>query len=117
MAIKITVINNVDVPKNVRKMNDDALWTFAANEWHRLISPYTPFRTGTLDNNVSIKPREIHYNAPYAAIVYHRNANFRKDKHPLATKEWDKAAIPSQGSKLVSAMQSYVDSGKLRLRG
>jgi hypothetical protein len=46
MAIKITVINNVDVPKNVRKMNDDALWTFAANEWHRLISPFTPMDTG-----------------------------------------------------------------------
>ena len=117
MAIRITVINNVDVPKNVRKMNDDSLWTFAANEWHRLISPFTPMDTGQLDTNVSIKPKEIHYRVPYAHYIYVNNFNFRKDKHPLATKEWDKAAIPSQGSKLVSAMQSYVDSGKLRLRG
>jgi len=118
MAIKITVINNVDVPRNVRKMNDDALWTFAANEWHRLISPFTPFRTGNLDQNVMIMPKEIHYQMPYARYVYARNANFRKDIHPLASKEWDQAAVAAgKGADLVSAMKEYIDSGRLRLNG
>lgn len=114
--MNITVISQIDIPKKTRKINDDSFWTFAANEWHRLISPYTPFRTGTLDNNVSIKPREIHYNAPYAAIVYHRNANFRKDIHPLASNQWDAAAIAGkQDESLISSMQNYVKSGRLKL--
>lgn len=46
-----------------------------------------------------------------------RSLSFRTDKHPLASREWDKAAEPTQKPKLIRAMQHYVDSGRLRLDG
>jgi len=46
-----------------------------------------------------------------------RKLNFRKDLHPLASREWDQAARPTQEPKLILSMQAYVDSGKLKLNG
>lgn len=46
-----------------------------------------------------------------------RTLSLRKDPHPLASREWDKAAEPTQKSKLVSAIQRFVDSGRLNLDG
>ena len=112
--VKITVTSNIDIPKKLRKINDPTFWTFAANEWHRLITPFTPFRDGFLSREVDITPKKIHYAMPYARYVYNMNANFRKDIHPLASKEWDKAAIAAgKAGELISSMQNYVDSGKL----
>lgn len=118
MSISVHVTSHVDIPGTMRKVNDDTFWTFAANEWHRLISPFTPFRTGNLDQNVMITPKQIHYQAPYAWYVYARNMNFRKDAHPLASREWDQAAVSAgKGADLVAAMKEYIDSGRLRLNG
>lgn len=46
-----------------------------------------------------------------------RSLSFRKDLHPLASREWDKAAEPTQKHKLISAMQHFVDSGRLNFGG
>jgi hypothetical protein len=46
-----------------------------------------------------------------------RRLSFRHDLHPLASREWDQAARPTQEPKLVNAMQAYVDSGRLKLSG
>ena len=139
MAFRIRVEEHINIPKNMAKVQDDKFWEFGANEWWRLITPYTPMETGTMSESVSIKPKEIEYNSPYAHYLYKGELmvdpdtgssyarygtkkvyagtalEISKAKHPLATKEWDKAAEPTQKSKLIRAMQGYIDSGGLNL--
>jgi hypothetical protein len=137
--MKLTIINKLNIPNILSRFDDDKLWEFGALEWHKLISPYTPMQTGTLFESVTIRPKEIEYKQPYAHYMYHgilmvdpdtrssyakkgakkvytsKQLKYQKDKHPLATKEWDKAAQPTQGPKLVNAMQGYINSGRLKL--
>lgn len=99
----------------MKKIEDDSFWKFAANEWWLLISPYTPMDTGTLWQSVNIHPKEIEYTQPYSHRIYEGNFNFKTDMHPLASRQWDKAAQPTQEGNLIDAMQAYIDSGRLKL--
>lgn len=115
MEIKFTVTKvNINTRRLLNKVNNDrAFWTFAATEWHRLYEPYVPMHHGTLKDTVSIRPKEIEHTVPYARYQYNgTNFRFRRDK---ACAKWDKAAAPTQGPKLASAMQKYIDSGRLKL--
>lgn len=115
MSFKIEVASSIDIPKNLEKINNSAFRKFAHTEWNRLIFPYVPFNTGTLAESVNISADCIEYRAPYALSVYKNNRNYRKDKHPLASAQWDKAAEPTEKPKLIAALQAYVDSGRLKL--
>ncbi len=99
----------------MQQIQDDRFWKFAAQEWHRLYSPYVPMQTGNLVSNVSIEPKQITHNVPYAFRQYNGQFKFRKDKHPLACGKWDVAAKPSQESKLLNTLQNYIESGRLQL--
>lgn len=107
----IEVTTNIDIPRVLKKIDNDAFWTYAAGTWHKLYRHYVPCDTGQLYNNVIIRPKEIEHCADHATKVYVNNRNYRIDKHIFATSQWDKHAAPSQGQKLVSAMQKYVDRG------
>lgn len=137
--MKLTVINKLNIPNILSRLDDDKLWEFGASEWHKLISLYTPMQEGILFEDVTIRPKEIEYNHPGGNYIYRgilmvdpdtgssyakkgakkvytsKQLEYQKDKHPLATKEWDKAAQPTQGPKLVNAMQGYINSGRLKL--
>ncbi|MDO4547538.1 MAG: minor capsid protein [Clostridia bacterium] len=43
--------------------------------------------------------------------------SYRKSRHPLASAQWDKAAIPAQMPLLIRSLQAYVDGGGLNLGG
>ena len=101
---------DINIQRAIRKIDNDTFWTFAASEWNRLIYPFVPFDTGALASNTTIEPKKIIYEQEYAPIVYSRNANFRKDKHPLATREWDKAARPSKFGELLRSLRAYIKS-------
>ena len=97
--------------------NDRGFWTFAATEWHRLYKDYVPMREGFLTNNVIIRPKEIEHAVPYARRLYNGvGFRFSRNQHPKASAKWDQAAAPTQLPKLVSAMQAYIDSGRLKLK-
>ena len=134
---------NIDGNRRLKQVRAKSFWKYAANEWWKLITPYTPMITGTMSEQVEIKGEEgageIEYTAPYSHYLYEgklmvdavtgssyaragtkkvyadKDLNISKAKHPLASKEWDKAAAPTQKPKLVDAMQDYVDSGRLNL--
>lgn len=90
-------------------------WTIAHLEWWRLITPYTPFQTGNLAEDVTITAEAIKYNSPYANRMYKGdNFNFRKDKHPLASARWDRAAKPSQLPCLARTLNNYIKSGRFK---
>ena len=104
-------------------VNNNNFGLFVAQEWKRLISPYTPRREGRLEDTARVKPWEIEYGsfsndpntAPYAAYVYYGDKfKFRKDKNVFATSHWDRAAINAkQDDKLIRAAQKYIDKEKL----
>lgn len=107
--LNVSVVNNIDVDKIVSVTDNDFFWYHMAREWYRLLQKYTPRDTGNLMENVSIVPKEITYNAPYAAVVYnHEGANFRKDKNPYATAQWDVAARATELPKLIEFGNEYL---------
>lgn len=125
--------------------NDSAFWTYAASEWHRLYAPYVPFESGALRDSVTIAPKTITHNAPYAHYQYtgevygpnypitqngvrvgyfstpnrpkHPTGKRLKYKNPKAAAKWDQVAAATQTPKLISSLQAYIDSGRLRLDG
>lgn len=118
MVITITVADvSIKVHDITNKaLNDPAFWTFAATEWHKLYDPYVPMQTGMLKNSVIIRPKEIEHVVPYARYQYYGDGfHFRKDMHPKASARWDQAAAPTQLPKLETALQNYIDSGRLKL--
>lgn len=100
-------------PKIIQKVTNDKFGLFTANEWKRLIDPYTPRDTGLLESTVTLRPFEIHYRVPYAVHVYYgRYMNFQK-KNPYSTYEWDKAAESAgQKDKLCRTLNNALNSGQ-----
>lgn len=65
------------------------------------IAPYVPMQTGALMDNTTVDETGITYNSPYAKRQYEGDDfNFSKEKHPLATAHWDKAAMASKGEEI-----------------
>lgn len=143
MPMNISVESHVDVPKILAKVRNKDFWLFAASEYHRLMTPFVPFETGELDETTKINSSEltgeVDYYAPHAHYIYEgklmvdpetgssyakkdskkiyngKSLKISKEKHPLASVKWDKAAEPTQKPKLIDEMQAYVDSGRLHL--
>lgn len=55
----------------LNKVTNDRFGTFVANEWKRLIDPYTPKDTGIMQMSAWVEPWTIEYPQPYAAYVYY----------------------------------------------
>ncbi len=109
MKFEITSVD-IDIPKNLKKVDNDAFWKFAANEWWKLITPFVPMDTGTLFESVHITPGQIEYYQPYARRVYEGDhINFHKDHHPLASARWNIVAKPTEYPKLINTLQEYID--------
>lgn len=66
----IKVYVDLNMPQIEEKVTNDRFGLFMAQEWKRLIDPYTPHDTGTLQSNVSLRPFEIEYNSRYAHYMY-----------------------------------------------
>lgn len=60
----------LDMPQIFNKVQNDEFGLFLAQEWKRLIEPYTPYRDGHLAENVECKPFEIIYKSLYARYMY-----------------------------------------------
>lgn len=115
---KFKIKSNIKSQNEGKKIETNSeLWTYAASTWRDLISPFVPYNTGNLCENVTIDSGEIKYNAPYALETYEnaRKLHFRTDKHPLASAHWDEVAKPSQEGYLVSSLQDFINSGKAKL--
>lgn len=66
----VTVRIDLDEAGILKRVQNEKFGMLAANEWKRLIDPYTPHDTGTLQSNVIIRPFEIEYNSRYAHYIY-----------------------------------------------
>lgn len=112
MRVSLEVKSNLDIPAYIRAIQDPKLWKFAASEWRRLIEPYVPMDTGTLKDTVDVQGGrgngQIVYKVPYARYQYEGHFNHRKDLHPKASRQWDKAALPTEEPKLIRSLERYV---------
>ena len=92
------------------KVQNDDFGLDLAQNWKRLISPYTPRRDGTLEDTALVRPFEIEYTQPYSHYVYYgKTFNFRRDANPYATYEWDKSAEKAgQKEKLIKSANQYL---------
>ena len=110
MKISVEVDSKINIPDCMKAVQDDAFWTFAAVEWHRLYSKYVPMDEGKLRDTVSFGVGEIEHTQPYARYQYYGNFNHSNSKNPLASARWDQAAKPTEEQKLINALQKYIDS-------
>ena len=111
----VSVSVKTDIKPAMKVLGGDKLGLFAAKEFKRLVDDYVPMDIGQLAGSVNLKPWELEYFAPYAAVVYNGGrggkAKFKKDRHAKASKEWDKAAVRDGKDKdLNSSMQGWIDS-------
>ena len=105
----------VDIKKHRKALQNAAFWTRAAREWYKLYTPYVPMDTGRLLRDVRFSPGTIDHRAPYARRVYHgAGLDFRRDRHPLAAANWDRAAEKARRDELLRRLQALVDAGHLR---
>ena len=104
---------DLNEPRIREKVTSDRFGLLVSNEWKRLIDPYTPRDTGTMQNTARLYPFEIHYIQPYSSAVYYmKNAKFQK-KNPYSTYEWDiKAEQAGQMDKLYRIANNALQSGR-----
>lgn len=107
---------DLNEPKIYAKVTNDRFGRFVAEEWKRLIDPYTPSDTDTMRRNVRFRPFQIHYfTTGYPAIVYYnrRGAHFQTKNSEFATDHWDiKAEQAGQKDKLYRELNSALRSGR-----
>ena len=104
---------DLNEPKILAKVQNDRFGLLVSSEWKRLIDPYTPRDTGTMQDTAKLYPFKIHYIQPYSVYVYYgKGKNFQK-KNPYSTYEWDiKAAQSGQIDKLYRILNNGLQSGK-----
>lgn len=105
---------DIDEQKVLSKVTNDKFGLFVANEWKRLIDPYTPRDTGTLMQSAKLSQFKIHYIQTYATKVYYGKDFKFKKKNPYSTYEWDEAAAKAgQLNKLYRSINSALQSGRI----
>ena len=104
---------DLNEPKILAKVQNDRFGLLVSNEWKRLIDPYTPRDTGTMQDTATLNPWQIHYKTKYAARIYYgKDFTFQK-KNPYSTYEWDvKAAEAGQIDKLTRTLNNALQSGQ-----
>ena len=98
----------VDLGGALKKLDAKAnttLGMFAANEAMKGMSPYVPFRNGTLDASATPSAWAVEYQVNYAVYVYYGDKmRFSKERHALATSRWATAYAAAHGQELASAI-------------
>ena len=104
---------DLNEPKILEKVQNDRFGMLVSNEWKRLIDPYTPRDTGTMQEGARLYPWEIHYKEKYSSRVYYgKDFKFQK-KNPSSTYEWDiKAEQAGQKDKLYRTLNNALQSGQ-----
>lgn len=107
--VKVTLDIDGISRKVDRIKSDEGLGLFMATEAMRGMSPYVPFRNGYLDASAKAEPFAVTYSTSYARRIYHGTSlKFSKERHALATAEWDRAYEAAHGQELARAATAYL---------
>lgn len=115
MAITIKVdINSQEIE---RSRITTELKTYANARFYAYMYDYVPMRDGFLSANVQISDECVHFLSPYAARMYTgAHYNFRKDRHPLATAYWDRAALSARKDRLTHDIEQAALHGSATMQ-
>lgn len=104
---------DLNEPRILEKVQSDRFGRYVSLEWRRLLDPYTPRDTGTMQDTTVLGAFNIHYKTPYATRIYYgKGYNFQK-KNPYSTYEWDiKASESGQLDKLYRTLNNALQSGQ-----
>lgn len=90
-----------------------AVLLYANERVYAYCDPYVPFRDGDLSQNVTITKDAVTYTSRYANRQYKgEDFNFRKDYHPLATAQWDKAMKIAKGQQVADDISDFIKRGE-----
>lgn len=104
---------DLNKPKIFAKVQNDRFGLLVSTEWKRLIDPYTPRDTGTMQDTAKVNPWRIQYIQPYSKYVYYGRDFMFKKKNPYSTYEWDEAAANAgQLDKLTRTLNNALQSGQ-----
>ncbi len=104
---------DLNEPRIRDKVTSDRFGRLVSLEWKRLLDPYTPRDTGTMQESAIVDPWQIHYKQKYAERVYYGSDMTFQKKNPYSTYEWDKAAEKAgQKDKLYRTLNNALQSGR-----
>ena len=104
---------DLNEPKILAKVQNDRFGLLVSSEWKRLIDPYTPRDTGTMQDTAKLYPFKIHYIQPYSRRIYYGSDMNFQHKNPYSTYEWDIAAEKAgQKDKLYRTLNNALQSGR-----
>lgn len=110
---RVTVkVNAASIQQTIRELaRNSGLGEFMSTEAAKGMDPYVPYRDSTLSASVDTsRPFYVSYSTPYAAIVYQgKNMTIHKDKHPKASKQWDKAWWKEHKGDFCKAVEAYIE--------
>lgn len=110
MGVKVSINIRPDVLS--RRLTPE-LKRYAHSRLRDYCDKYVPYRDGFLSQNVKVSDECVHYTQEYAAYQYTGDGfNFRRDKHPLATSHWDKAAMTVHGDDLAADIEDAIRGGR-----
>lgn len=87
---------------------------FFAMSCYKHMDKYVPYDTGNLSLIVDVMPNRIIYESPYAHYIYEgvsksgKPLNYKKDKHPFATKQWDKKMWSAEKDDITKEVADYI---------
>ncbi|MES1923533.1 hypothetical protein MHBO_005120 [Bonamia ostreae] len=112
MATSIKLVG-FDAKRTANRLFDNnRVGTFTAETAARLMTPYVPMDSGTLSSNYRTTPFKVEYLAPYAHYQYEGSGfNFSREKHRLATAQWDKAMNKAKGKELAKEIEEFIKRG------
>lgn len=114
MSVKVTV-NTSGIQQTIRELaRNSGLGHFMSTEAAKGMDPYVPYRDGTLSSSADTsRPFFVSYGgaaSDYADIVYQgKGINIHTDKHPKASKQWDKAWWKEHKGDFCNAVQAYIE--------
>lgn len=112
LTIRFKVNDNINADRIAEKFVSPTLKNYANCRLYAFYYDYVPFMEGFLAGNVSITDDCIEHLMPYSHYQYTGEGfNFRKDAHPLAAANWDKAAMAAKGDLLTQDIENAIKHG------
>lgn len=93
MSLNIQIENNIHADQIIGNVSEAIRSQRLSNAAKNIMDPYVPFDEGILAGKAYAEPGAVVYPVSYATYPYHKDFNFKKDRHPKATNYWDKASI------------------------
>lgn len=141
MSITIQVqVDSKAIERKVSSIIDDTAMLRIHDAFARYCNPYVPMDEGALSQTLEITAEGVTYRQPYAHYMYMgelylaengsswakkdekkhpsgKPLHYSPERHPLATKEWDKAMMRDRGDAFCDEVRRILENRARELYG